>query len=589
MSKRASGEELADTVGASPSGATATGGGQLASPAGSPRELRAGDVLERYEIVGVLGAGGMGRVYRARDPDLNRDLAIKVLRRSDGGGGSGGLERRLLREAQAMAKLSHPNLATVYDVGTFDGEVFIAFELVDGPTLGAWARAGHTVAERLGALVAAGRGLEAAHSAGVIHRDFKPDNVLVGRDGVVKVVDFGLARGVGDARAEPGAVRSDELAVDLTQTGSILGTPAYMAPEQHHGMVADARADQFGFAVTAWEVLHGERPFRGSSITALAAAICSGDITPPPPNRDVTPAVEAVLRRALEVEPDRRYPDMTALLAALAPPPTITPPRSVWRDWRVAAISFGMVLIALGAVYVGYVTNRVTETKPETTPDPKATGPLAGIRAVLLAKRHEVDECYDRAQMQRLELPAGTVKLSVDLSATGTVVSTKIVSDDFDGELGIASCVAARTLAMTFPAPPGGNGAGFTYPFHFEPRTFELERTDDDFTLSAPVWDWWLSRLHATGGAGAQLVPTERDGKQIGYKLFAIEKASLPALLGFENGDTVTHVNGHALDSATAFPRMLPELMSAKRIEVRLTRRAKPVTLAFTRGPDELR
>jgi hypothetical protein len=185
---------MSETLEATSSAATAVPAGGP-TPAAELHALGAGETIGRYQITGVLGAGGMGRVYRARDPDLDRDLAIKVLRRAPGTG-SGGLEHRLLREAQAMAKLKHANLATVYDVGTVSGEVFIAFEFIDGTTLGRWMREpGRTVAARVAALVAAGRGLEAAHAAGVIHRDFKPDNVLVARTGEVKSSTSGWRAG----------------------------------------------------------------------------------------------------------------------------------------------------------------------------------------------------------------------------------------------------------------------------------------------------------------------------------------------------------------------------------------------------------
>ena len=211
-----------DTVeGRPPSGETVDGFGRREEPA--LHELRPGDALGRFRITALLGAGGMGRVFRARDPDLGRDLAIKVMH--PGPRESGGLER-LLREAQAMARLKHENLPIVYDVSTERGEVFIAFEFIDGMTLARWAEKGRSLRARLDVLTAAGDALEAAHAAGIIHRDFKPDNVLVGHDGSVKVVDFGLARGVDSAHEPKPARRDDALSVDLTVSGSILGTPA---------------------------------------------------------------------------------------------------------------------------------------------------------------------------------------------------------------------------------------------------------------------------------------------------------------------------------------------------------------------------
>jgi eukaryotic-like serine/threonine-protein kinase len=364
----------------------------VADAVGAEREgPRPGDRVGRYVLGAVLGAGGMGRVFRARDPDLNRELAIKVLRRGPGSS-SGGLEQRLMREAQAMARLNHTNLATVYDVGTVGGEVFIAFELIDGETLAAWSRRpARTAAERLAALRDAGRGLAAAHSAGVVHRDFKPDNVLVSRDGAVKVVDFGLARGVeqgadgaGDGSAArsdlPGASR-DAMRLDLTATGSVLGTPAYMAPEQHQGGAADARADQFGFAVSAWELLYGDRPFRGATLGEIADAICAGVVPPAPEVAGVPPGVEVVLRRALAVAPADRFTDVTALLAALD---RVVTRRPRWRRPLIAAAI--VAVVGAGGIWA-IVRWRETPTARQATTTPTTTRTVEQVdRDLLLAR-----------------------------------------------------------------------------------------------------------------------------------------------------------------------------------------------------------
>jgi serine/threonine protein kinase len=285
-------------------------------------ELRPGEVVDRYRIVSLLGAGAMGHVYRAHDPDLQRDVALKILRRQEAG-----LEKRLFREAQALARLDHPHLVTVHDVGACGGVVFVALELVEGVPLSLWMREpGRTLRERIDALLAAGRGLAAAHAAGVVHRDVKPDNVMVEPDGNVEIVDFGLARGIGerdDAR-EPDA--SDAFALDLTVTGAILGTPAYMAPEQHAGDPADARSDQFSFAVTCWEAIHGVRPFAGRRHAEIAAAVLAGELREP--TARVPARLNAALRRALACEPEQRFPDLRALLAAIE---DAMQPR--WKRW----------------------------------------------------------------------------------------------------------------------------------------------------------------------------------------------------------------------------------------------------------------
>ncbi len=489
------------SVAASDETASRHGSATPATPAVELHELGAGDTIGRYQIVGVLGAGGMGRVYRARDPDLNRELAIKVLRRAPGSG-SGGLEHRLMREAQAMAKLKHANLATVYDVGAVRGEVFIAFEFIDGTTLGRWMRApGRSIRERLAALVAAGRGLEAAHSAGVIHRDFKPDNVLVAKDGEVKVIDFGLARGVGGAAADGGtASREDALTSDLTLTGSILGTPAYMAPEQHRGVVADARADQFGFAVSAWEGLYGERPFRGATLQAIAAAIDAGTIEPPPAAAEVPAHVEAALRRALAVDPEARFADMGALLAALARGPTAAAEVPADRRRWIALAIVAAAVVAAGAVGVARraggpggapavttdahaavtttaadatdvaAVDAATDAAPAVDPGAaSATGDLDKdqIRARIRAQIGTIAACYERARAADRSLGSGTVSISFEITGSGRIASTRIARDSFNGAGGVAGCVAASTFTWTFPAPSSGGTVIVNYPFSF--------------------------------------------------------------------------------------------------------------------------
>ncbi|HTM20129.1 MAG TPA: serine/threonine-protein kinase, partial [Kofleriaceae bacterium] len=232
-------DPMASTV--SPDGATSP------ATAGGPDLLPPGERVGRYLIEARLGMGGMGVVYAARDPDLDRRVAIKLLR-------SGAVEAgaRLLREGKALARLRHPNVVAVHDLGLHRGDVFIAMELVDGTTLRTWWEA-RRQGEVLAVLVDAGRGLAAAHAAGLIHRDFKPENVLVGRDGSVRVTDFGLAR-LDGADGEPDAalaatIVAGAVSAGLTRTGAVVGTPAYMAPEQHQGKAIDARTDQFAFCV----------------------------------------------------------------------------------------------------------------------------------------------------------------------------------------------------------------------------------------------------------------------------------------------------------------------------------------------------
>jgi serine/threonine protein kinase len=290
--------------------------------------IPAGATVGRYEIVKTLGQGGMGIVYLAYDPTLDRPVALKLLRPE-----LRGAQARLLREGQSVARLAHPNVVRVFDVGTDHDDLFIAMEYVDGATLGRWLRAERRQPRAIFELfAAAGRGLAAAHAAGLVHRDFKPDNVLVGRDGRVVVTDFGLARLDADealaADADPDAARAPAkpwLTVTLTRTGSLMGTPAYMSPEQLRGEVADARSDQFGFCVAHWEALFGQRPFalpERASLDEVRDAVDLGVVAPATPTPKALGPAERALRRGLSLDPADRFPDMDALLAALEPPRT---------------------------------------------------------------------------------------------------------------------------------------------------------------------------------------------------------------------------------------------------------------------------
>jgi serine/threonine protein kinase/tetratricopeptide (TPR) repeat protein len=277
-----------------------------------PREPQLGDVLGRYVVLEVLGRGGMGTVYAARDPGLDRNVAVKLLHASVE-------QQRLVREAKALAKLAHPNVVAVYDVGAFERRTFIAMELVDGWTvrdwLGATSRSWRDIVE---VFVDSARGLAAAHEAGLVHRDFKPDNVLVGKDGRARVLDFGL---VSEAHApdELAAARDEPILDDfrLTQSGVVMGTPAYMAPEQYRSEPADARSDQFAFAVALWESLFGERPFRGTTFAGLMISVTRGELTEPAQPARAPRWLHRVLKRALSVDPMARYPSMEALLLDL--------------------------------------------------------------------------------------------------------------------------------------------------------------------------------------------------------------------------------------------------------------------------------
>ncbi len=305
-----------------------------AAPLGTG-ELGPGDLVGRYVIERKVGAGGMGEVYAAHDPQLDRRVAIKVLRPS---GRASDAAARLVREAQALAKLAHPNVVAVHDVGEADERVFLAMQFVEGSTLGDHiARTALAPEEIVRLYVAAGRGLAAAHAAGLIHRDMKPSNVLIDRAGHVAVTDFGVARASDDfATPEPhppsGAGPHDSstgrsaLSTDMTQAGAVIGTPSYMAPEQHAGRRATAKSDQFGFCVSLWQGLYGKHPFvphdhdEETSPFEYMALISEGVLVPPRKQAGVPRRVVAALTRGLARDPDARWPSMAALLAELEPP-----------------------------------------------------------------------------------------------------------------------------------------------------------------------------------------------------------------------------------------------------------------------------
>ena len=337
-----------------------------APAAGKMPELGRGTCIGRYVIVDRLGHGGMGVVYRAYDPDLDRRVALKLVRDL-----SDEATARIILEAQALAKVSHPNIVQVFDVGTFADTVFIAMELIEGRTLSQWHKGERPDwRDTLAHLIEAGRGLAAAHAAGLIHRDFKPNNAIVGGDGRVRVLDFGLARVTGgstssdkleesspfSSRLRSGGTSTASTALEIPErridldgdteedpaglprvlASRVIGTPVYMAPEQRRRGVIDARADQFAFAVTAWELLHGERPFDGADAKSYAEAAAAHRLRPAPAGSPVPAWLRRVLTRALSPAPSDRYRSMADLIAALE-----ADPGARWRRIGLAALVLG--------------------------------------------------------------------------------------------------------------------------------------------------------------------------------------------------------------------------------------------------------
>jgi tRNA A-37 threonylcarbamoyl transferase component Bud32/tetratricopeptide (TPR) repeat protein len=332
--------------------------------------------IGRFNVLKRVGSGGMGVVYVAYDRDLDRKVALKVLRTAAVSRSKRDKARhRLLREAQAMAQLSHPNVIAIFDVGSVDDQIFLAMEFVKGVTLTKWLRSAEgpggqprrrTWQEVLVVFLQAGRGLSAAHKAGIIHRDFKPDNVLIDAEGRVRVSDFGLARaghGLGplarpDTYTEAIKAMAEKSLLDMriTRTGGMTGTPAYMAPEQYLGQATDARTDQFSFCVALYEGLYGQRPFVGDRVPVVREAVLAGQIQDVPKDTDVPAWLHKIVLRGLSVRPADRFKSMDELLDHLTETPR---PRLPSRRVLVAG---GLVVAAAAAAAAVY---KVVAERPE--------------------------------------------------------------------------------------------------------------------------------------------------------------------------------------------------------------------------------
>lgn len=308
--------------------------------------------IGRHIVVAKVGAGGMGIVYSAFDPELNRKVAVKLIRPDRE---SETARIRLVREAQAMARLKHVNVVTIHDTGLFEDSVYVVMDFIEGPTLLNWLGDGSRPwRDIVGVFVQAGQGLAAAHAARFVHRDFKPENVMVDVSGTVKVTDFGLVRAFGDTpegTAEVGAeplIATHALGSHLSTQGSALGTPNFMAPEQHLGGVATPASDQYSFCIALYEALYAQHPFPGGDTVAQIARKCNGVIASPArPRRAAIPArLHAAVVRGLAVDPAQRWPGMQELLSELLSVLRYDPRRRR----RQIAMSAGLTL-ALAAVF----------------------------------------------------------------------------------------------------------------------------------------------------------------------------------------------------------------------------------------------
>ena len=324
--------------------------------------LASGSRLGPYEILAPLGAGGMGEVYRAGDTRLSREVALKVL--PEAVASDPGPLRRFEQEARAASALNHPNIVTIYDVGREGANSYIAMELVEGASLRQKLVGGPLPARavtEIGAQIASG--LAKAHAAGLVHRDLKPENVMVTEDGLVKILDFGLAK-LAPSSVADSATQTPTL-TQQTEPGAVLGTVAYMSPEQARGQTLDFRSDQFSFGVVLYEMASGGRPFRGANAIETLSAILHSQ---PPPVESVNPAVpealRSIVRRCLGKEPRERYAstqDLAHDLRSLCETVSVSSPVVTGRARRAAWIGAG-VAVVLAAIAAAILLRRPSRT-----------------------------------------------------------------------------------------------------------------------------------------------------------------------------------------------------------------------------------
>jgi predicted Ser/Thr protein kinase len=346
----------------------------------------------RFVILDSIGRGAMGVVYAAYDPQLDRKVALKLL--SARAGASTGARERMLVEARALARLRHPNVVAVHDVVTVDDQLVIVMELVDGQTLAAWTAGGaRSWREIVAHYAQAARGLDAAHALGIVHRDFKPANAIVGDDGRVRVLDFGLASaGAVTATTGPGAA---SMASNLTETGAIVGTPAYMAPEQLGGALASATTDQWSFCVSLHEAVYGVRPFHADTPAQLLLEIEAGNVRRGDGQRTVPAWLRATIERGLARKPEERHASLAALAHELEREHGL-------RRWRWPAVT----AVAVAAAAVLAVTRDSSTTTAAVEPCDGGAAELAGVwnptRAGALARRFAAGSPYAREVGERV-------------------------------------------------------------------------------------------------------------------------------------------------------------------------------------------
>ena len=452
----------------------------------------------RYELGDKLGEGGCGVVFEAYDPKLDRKVALKVVLPTLIGGGDDKPMQRLVREAQALAKLGHPNIVEVFDVGTDNlgstatvaGGVYIVMELVEGPTLRRWQRE-RGLAEVVDVYMQAARGLAAAHEVGVVHRDFKPANVMIAPGRRAKVLDFGLARDdspLGEPTDDDARVISAD-GPALTGTGVVMGTPRYMAPEQHSGGAVTPAADQYAFCVSLWEARAGGPPFDGERLEAIAAQKRRGP--PPQPDGDRLPLpLYRVLARGLDPEPGRRFPDMHALATALEA-------AAGRRRWR-RPVAVGAVAAAIGLA--GWMAGGV-----DPPPAPKICSDA------MPQWQPRIDQAFEA--VDETPRPAGgrtaqRVRERAERFATGwrdvrqrlCEASTEATADDFDAAAACLTRAAEQfdgVLGLYARATPGDEFSAGRRLWSLVPSDRCLGDRADDLYRRTPAQDRELDEINA--------------------------------------------------------------------------------------------
>ena len=596
-------DELARTATAPPSTS------QPAAPA-----TPIGPTLGRYRLERELGAGGMGVVHAAFDPDLERRIALKVLRVET----HGDAHKRLLREARAMARLAHPNVITVHEVGSANGRDYVAMELVDGHTLAEWLRSGkRSEAEMIDAFVAAGRGLAAAHAAGIVHRDFKPHNVLRSGGGRIVVTDFGLAREaaadqeVTDPFAVTRPVDGETKAADsqastlagLTVAGQVLGTPAYMAPEQWGGGTVTHASDQFAFCVGLWEALAGERPFRGPTAEDLKTAIQRG-----PAELDasrIPRRLRRALRRGLDPDPAKRWPSMDALLAAIV------------RAQRRPVLALSIAGAALVAGAVGYVALGRGETHAPARCAAPALEPARvwsdGIASSLAARRPlearalDADwKAWTAARATACGLAPATqsaelacldgVEARFDVVARG-VEALPRTADPYDPAallIDPAVCTTARPPRLVATPSPQVREAIATMvresatPGATDPSAMKtvLDRVKTDPCAAACARVLVAQATHASAERSQQLADAEQDAERCGDDRVRAEVALVVANQAFEGSFLGAGISSLLKSAEVAVERVAQPDLNAELdgLRAEVARRADNVDEAIARA-----